>query len=154
MNFDYFVKTSQGLLFYRELPISSGLGGVNENIGDVENRGYELEVVANMFPAGNEFQWQTKFNVSAFKNEITRLPAEEISAGWFRSKVGVSAYEFYGDGSNLTGISGGIGAVNQGLLRTASQLANVAGDFSVNLLHQSLNIGVTSPISQPISFLI
>ena len=37
------------------------------------------------------------------------------------------------DGSNLTGISGGIGAVNQGLLRTASQLANVAGDFSVNL---------------------
>ena len=37
------------------------------------------------------------------------------------------------DGSNLTGISGGIGAVNQGLLRTASQLANVAGDFSVGL---------------------
>ena len=37
------------------------------------------------------------------------------------------------DGSNLTGISGGIGAVNQGTLRTASQLANVSGDFSVNL---------------------
>ena len=37
------------------------------------------------------------------------------------------------DGSNLTGISGGIGAVNQGRLTTASQLANVAGDFSVNL---------------------
>ena len=37
------------------------------------------------------------------------------------------------DGSNLTGISGGIGAVNQGTLTTASQLANVAGDFSVNL---------------------
>ena len=36
-------------------------------------------------------------------------------------------------GANLTGISGGIGAVNQGRLTTASQLANVAGDFSVNL---------------------
>jgi len=95
VNFDYFVKKSQGLLFHRELPISAGLAGVNENIGDVENRGYELEVLANMFPAGNEIQWQTKFNVSAFKNEITRLPAEEIAAGWFRYKVGVSAYEFY-----------------------------------------------------------
>jgi len=36
-------------------------------------------------------------------------------------------------GANLTGISGGIGAVGQGTLTTASQLANTASDIDIGL---------------------
>jgi hypothetical protein len=81
INFDYFVKKSKDLLFARELPLSSGLNSVNENIGDIENKGFEFELHTFNLPSTSEFQWETFINVSHYNNKITRLPAEEIQAG-------------------------------------------------------------------------
>ncbi len=62
---DYFIKTSQDLLFNRELPLSSGLGSVAENIGDIENKGFEISVNSVNLIIG-DFRWETGFEYNAF----------------------------------------------------------------------------------------
>ncbi|MBA7524856.1 TonB-dependent receptor P3 [subsurface metagenome] len=94
VSFDYFIKSSKDLLFERELPLSSGLGSVSENIGDVKNTGIELSVNSTNMVRG-DFRWQTMLNLTHFKNEITSLPRKEIAAGYHRYKVGTSVYDFY-----------------------------------------------------------
>jgi len=91
---EYFNRKSKDLLFNRELPLSSGLGSVAENIGDVANRGIELSVNSVNILSG-DFRWETQLNMTSFKNVITSLPSEEISAGWHRYVVGRSVYDFY-----------------------------------------------------------
>jgi TonB-linked SusC/RagA family outer membrane protein len=91
---EYYIKTSQDLLFNRELPLSTGLGSVAENIGDVENKGFEISVNSVNLNIGN-FRWETSLNITHFENVITSLPAEEISAGLRRYTVGKSVYDYY-----------------------------------------------------------
>ena len=91
---EYFIKTSQDLLFNRELPLSSGLGSVAENVGDVENKGFEISASSVNLNIG-DFRWETSLNITHFKNVITSLPAEEISAGLRRYVVGRSVYDYY-----------------------------------------------------------
>jgi len=94
LSFDYFYKTSEDLLFNRELPLSSGLGSVAENIGDVENKGFEISVNSVNIKLG-DFRWETRLNLTHYKNVITNLPAKEINAGLKRYIVGRSVYDFY-----------------------------------------------------------
>jgi TonB-linked SusC/RagA family outer membrane protein len=91
---EYFNKASEDLLFNRELPLSSGMGSVAENIGDVENKGFEISINSLNLNIGG-FRWETGLNISHFKNVITSLPAKEISAGLRRYVVGRSVYDFY-----------------------------------------------------------
>ena len=95
INFDYFVKNSKDLLFNRQLPLSSGLASISENIGDLQNKGFEFELHTYNLPSSSQFKWETFINVSHYANKITRLPSEEIQAGNYRYKVGVSCYEYY-----------------------------------------------------------
>jgi len=91
---EYFNRKSKDLLFNRELPLSSGLGSVAENIGDVENKGIELSVNSvNILMS--DFRWETQLNITSYKNVITSLPSKEISAGRHRYVVGRSVYDFY-----------------------------------------------------------
>ncbi len=94
VNLDYFVKNSQDLLFSRELPFSSGLASIAENVGDVQNKGFEIELHTNNLPSGN-LKWETSINIAHYKNTITRLPSDEIQAGLYRYKVGVSTFEYF-----------------------------------------------------------
>jgi len=91
---EYCIKTSQDLLFNRELPLSTGLGSVAENVGDLENKGFEISINSVNLNIG-DFRWETNLNITHFKNVITNLPAEEISAGLHRYVEGRSVYDFY-----------------------------------------------------------
>ena len=94
IDFDYWVKKSKGLLFHRGLPPSSGVGGVDENIGDVQNKGFDLQMVANIMPKLSEFKWEARLGLSHYTNKITSLPSEIIT-GYYKYKVGHSVYDYY-----------------------------------------------------------
>ncbi len=101
-SFDYFIKDAKDLLFPVNLPPSSGFPNITMNVGDVRNKGYEIEltyVVVNKGP----WMWDIQANLTHFKDEITRLPEgqEEINkslgrGAYNRWMVGGSLYDFWG----------------------------------------------------------
>ncbi|HVI45882.1 MAG TPA: TonB-dependent receptor [Chitinophaga sp.] len=92
---DWFNRKSKDLIFYKPLPPSTGNGGIDENIGDVKNYGWEFSVNANIINT-KSFRWNVDANASSYKNKIVRLPQKEIYNGRYKWTEGVSRYEFYG----------------------------------------------------------
>ena len=91
---DWFSRTSKDLIFARPLAPSVGLSSISENIGDVRNTGMELELGTYVLKNKN-FTWNIDLNASRYKNEITRLPQNEIIEGRFKMVEGKSRYEFF-----------------------------------------------------------
>lgn len=75
---DVYLKRTTDLIFERQLPYTSGFGGIgNANIGAMENRGVEFTLnTVNVPGAGSAgaFKWTTNFNISFNRNRITSLP--------------------------------------------------------------------------------
>ncbi|QKG80405.1 SusC/RagA family TonB-linked outer membrane protein [Tenuifilum thalassicum] len=94
MNFEYYIRKSDDLLFTQPLPPSTGFSGFDANIGAVENRGFDIEVNANLVNTEN-FTWFLDLNLSHYKNEITKLPQEEMINGNKKWMVGHSIYDYY-----------------------------------------------------------
>ncbi|MDO5980260.1 SusC/RagA family TonB-linked outer membrane protein [Flavivirga spongiicola] len=70
--FDYYYKKTTDLLARVDLPSSVGFNSITQNIGEMENKGIEFNVDANI--ANNEdFSWDTTFQISRNRNEITKL---------------------------------------------------------------------------------
>ncbi len=93
-SFEWYDKTTTGMLFNRPLARSVGYPIVQENIGDVKNTGVEI-LLNSVNISRDKFEWNTGFNISFEKNELIKLPQEEIIDGSKRLKVGTSVYEFY-----------------------------------------------------------
>jgi len=91
---EWYDKLTTGMLFDRPLARSLGYPSVQENNGDLKNTGVEILLNSINFQR-DKFTWNTSFNISFEKNEITKLPQEEILVGPLRLKEGSSIYEFY-----------------------------------------------------------
>jgi len=94
---DYYNKQTKDLLLDRPLPESSGYSTITENIGRVENKGFEFSLsTVNM--DGN-FKWNTMINVSANRNKVLELynntPIDDIGRGSNRVMVGQPIGVFY-----------------------------------------------------------
>lgn len=68
---DYYKKNTRDLLFERPLPYISGQSSIIDNIGEVENRGYELQISTQNFTG--DFKWNTDFNFSFNKTKVIDL---------------------------------------------------------------------------------
>ncbi|MCU0450630.1 MAG: TonB-dependent receptor [Bernardetiaceae bacterium] len=85
---EYFVRNTLELLLNRQLPLTSGFGSITQNIGSMQNRGWEF--TANTTNINSEsFKWTTNFNISFIKNEITSLFNNQPFAAGFASWVEV-----------------------------------------------------------------
>ncbi|MCE2957870.1 MAG: TonB-dependent receptor [Flammeovirgaceae bacterium] len=75
---DYFVRTTENLLLPQILPSTSGFGSIVENVGALENSGWELGITTTNL--NGEFKWITDFNITFIKNKVTRLinPGEDL----------------------------------------------------------------------------
>ncbi|MEL0011048.1 MAG: SusC/RagA family TonB-linked outer membrane protein, partial [Bacteroidota bacterium] len=71
---DYYTTTTQDLLLFVTVPAASGFDVALTNIGEVENKGFELSLTSrNMV---GEFNWATDFNFAANENTVTKLGPE------------------------------------------------------------------------------
>jgi TonB-linked SusC/RagA family outer membrane protein len=69
--FDYYTKTSDGLLLNRPVVSSSGYESQLKNLGEVVNRGWEVELKTRNVVG--TFEWNTSLNFSHNENEVKHL---------------------------------------------------------------------------------
>ena len=75
---DYYRRVTDNLITSLPLPQSTGFGSVLTNLGSLENRGFEIEVGAQILPAKSAFQWNLSFNASKVRNKILKLPPNGV----------------------------------------------------------------------------
>ncbi len=68
---DYYNKNTRDLLYNVSIPSISGFTNTIVNVGDMVNKGFELELTTKNFV--NTFKWQTSFNFSLNKNKVSSL---------------------------------------------------------------------------------
>lgn len=68
---DYYIKNTTDLLLDVPVPATSGFTTQTQNVGQVENKGWEFVINSNNL-IGN-FKWNTSFNIAFNKNKVLSL---------------------------------------------------------------------------------
>ena len=69
-------RLSKNLLLARTLPQTSGYGSVNDNAGELRNRGVEFQI--NSENLVGKFKWSTSFNITYNKNKVIKLITDDL----------------------------------------------------------------------------
>ena len=111
---DYYNKNTSDLLLSSDLPGSSGYATAFQNIGSVQNRGFEFSLTT-INVDNKKFKWSTNFNISFNRNKVLSLTSGQNSlltiARWatnntiglspgYIAKIGQPIGMFYGLTSN------------------------------------------------------
>ncbi len=93
---DYFNRGSSGMFFDVPLPPSTGNVYVTQNIAEMKNFGWELQLGYNAITKKN-FDWRIDVNFTAYKNEITKMPklVPEVIDGTKKLSEGHSIYDYF-----------------------------------------------------------
>lgn len=98
---DYYNKKTSNLLVYRPITATSGFTNFWDNVGNVENRGFEFQITTENFRPStpNGFFWRSDFNISTNRNRVTALFQNQPFTGGIRSvnavRVGQPLGAFY-----------------------------------------------------------
>ncbi|MCC4211996.1 SusC/RagA family TonB-linked outer membrane protein [Leeuwenhoekiella parthenopeia] len=88
---DFYQKITTDLLLNAPIPSQSGFNSQWQNIGRIDNTGFELQVTTFNINKNN-FKWKTDFNISFNKNEVKDLGGAEFipisTFGGWQSNVG------------------------------------------------------------------
>lgn len=109
LEFDYYDKVTDDLLFQRDISRYLGKETFLQNIGSVRNSGVEFNIDAVVIRS-NKFRWSLNYNVAYNKNEVLELPegAESLALddnigvggsnypGYHKLQVGKPISAFYG----------------------------------------------------------
>lgn len=93
---DYFKNDIDGLILSAPTPPSLGIPGnsISQNVGAMTNSGLEARIVANVINKG-KFSWNTDFNFTWLKNEVTAL-VQPLTSTYNRTEVGGPIAQLYG----------------------------------------------------------
>jgi len=82
VTFDYYKRRTTDLLYDVPIPTTSGYSSMLENIGEVQNHGFELNVHARIIDR-KDWKWDITGNLSKNENEISELYGDvtEINIG-------------------------------------------------------------------------
>ena len=69
---DYYIKHTRDLLSDVRLPSSMGYTTTVRNVGNVQNKGFELGILAKPF-TGEDWKWDVSANISLNKNKVVSL---------------------------------------------------------------------------------
>ncbi|WP_343690276.1 TonB-dependent receptor [Chitinophaga sp.] len=91
---EYFHRQSSNLLFSVPLPLSSGVTEQYANIGTMYNRGFEVNIGAEVVKT-RDFKWRVDVNATTYKNKVTKLPRKEIITGTKKLTEGHGMYDYW-----------------------------------------------------------
>lgn len=93
---EYFKTNNYDLLLNVYVPQITGFNTSLQNIGEVENKGWEISLNTRNFV--NNFVWTTDFNISSFKNKVIKLGPEgaPIISSRHITQIGQPMGMFYG----------------------------------------------------------
>ena len=99
---DFYNRITNNMLWSVNIPISSGFNSMQNNIGKLRNRGFEVAISSTNI-SNNDFSWKTDFNISFNKNLVLDLGAvQTIYSNYFYedycniTEVGLPMAQFYG----------------------------------------------------------
>ena len=78
-SFEYFFRKTTDMLFSFSVAPSLGYSSYYDNVGDLYNQGFELELNYNIFNKKN-FQWDFNLNATTLKNRITKLHPDKLNS--------------------------------------------------------------------------
>ncbi len=73
---DYYYKKTRDLLFDQTPPLSAGLDRQVQNVGDMDNWGWELSTEARVID--QQLRWDLTANISFLNNEVTELGQDSV----------------------------------------------------------------------------
>ena len=119
---DYYYKRTNDLLLNVNLPWTSGFSTATRNVGEVENKGFEIAVGADILT--REFKWSLDANYSMNRNKVLELG----EAGEFFGPTSGFA-SFYTPGPAMIiregeSVNSFFGHVGDGLFRTQEDIDN------------------------------
>ncbi|WP_157962935.1 SusC/RagA family TonB-linked outer membrane protein [Chitinophaga deserti] len=124
---DYYDKRTNDLLYSVAVPAISGFTGSISNIGDIGNKGFEIEI--NSQNVKGKFTWNTSFNFSMNKNKVLnmgvdkeKLFEDQYGMSWLL-RVGEPMFSYYG--YKAIGVISSTQVLNSGIpLYPGSKLGN------------------------------
>lgn len=72
LSLDYYHNVTRDLLFDRPISMTSGFTAITTNIGELENKGFEMSL-STVNIKSSDFEWSSRFNLSHNKNQILSL---------------------------------------------------------------------------------
>lgn len=72
ISLDWYIRKTKDLLLSRKVNPITGFGSITDNIGSMQNKGFELEISSTNIDR-NDFTWTTSLNMSHNKNRVIRL---------------------------------------------------------------------------------
>ena len=97
---EYFRRKTTDMLCYVYVPMSGGYGGSYDNVGDMMNRGVELDLHWNAIKT-KDFNWMINLNATHFKNKILMLNEDNKGYDLEGHPGYINGYYFYGEGLPL-----------------------------------------------------
>ncbi|MEC4116977.1 TonB-dependent receptor [Myroides phaeus] len=91
---EYFERRSKDLLFDKALAPSLGFSSIQENVGAVNNYGWEFTVDGSPIQT-DDWRLHLGLNLTTYKNKITSLPTKEMWSGSKKWIEGGSINDFY-----------------------------------------------------------
>lgn len=85
LNVGYFKKNTNDLLFRAPLPQSTGFNDVWDNIGEIENKGFEVELGGTIINTSSGFNWKLNSNISFLRNKVISLSDQNFVRSGFAS---------------------------------------------------------------------
>jgi TonB-linked SusC/RagA family outer membrane protein len=106
INFDWYDRTTSDMLYILTLPGTQGsANSPYQNVGEMNNKGIDLNLVWNSSSASGVFQYEIGLNLTHYKNEVVKL-SENVAEGFYgedrrqafytRTEAGVPYSSFYG----------------------------------------------------------
>ncbi|MFI3333526.1 MAG: SusC/RagA family TonB-linked outer membrane protein [Rikenellaceae bacterium] len=99
-NVDYFNRKTTDMLTWFSVPTSLGYSGYYDNVGDMVNRGVEIELYADIIRT-QDFTWSFDINASFIRNEITYIAEKNKTMTVDGSDGYYSGSYWYGEGCSL-----------------------------------------------------
>lgn len=93
ISFDAYNRNSQDLINSKALPHENGFNYVNLNWAQVSNKGWEVSL-STLNVKTKDFRWNTDFNISKNKSEVTRINTPDND--WFPSREGYPVNALFG----------------------------------------------------------
>lgn len=138
-SFEVYQTNTTDLLLERQLPPTSGFGSVLENIGETENRGYELSLTTQNISTDN-VTWSTDFSLFGNKEKIISLYGVDADGdgvedddrgnGWFIGEPLTVWYDY--DQVGIWQLGEETEAATYGQVPGDIRVRDVNGDGSIN----------------------
>jgi TonB-linked SusC/RagA family outer membrane protein len=96
ITYDYYYKKTEDLLLAVPVPFSTGFAELVQNFGEIENKGMELGIGADII-RNEDVNWNLQFNISGNRNKILKLaaPFNVYNRDLYRYQEGASMFSFY-----------------------------------------------------------